>query len=97
MNPLFTVYASIGNSDDTLSQKLWSDYADEFVTEITEAAGEIFGVWFSESSSRYQNACVAFEVDRETADKVRATLTELRKQYNQESIAWAEVHETQFI
>lgn len=97
MNPLFIVYASVGNSDDQLSQKVWSDYAEEFVNEITQAANKIFGVWFSESSSPYQNACVAFEVDRETADALRDTLTELRKFHKQESIAWAEVPETEFI
>jgi hypothetical protein len=93
-----TVYASIGNSDDRLSQRVWADYAEEFVTEIEASAEEIFGILFSEPSSPYQNACVAFQTgSRAAADDLRSALTKIRERFKQDSIAWAEVPETAFI
>jgi hypothetical protein len=93
-----TVYASIGNSDDKLSQIAWSGYVEEFIHAITRESEQIFGVWYSESSSPYQNACAAFKLgSHAAAEDLEAILTELRKRYNQDSIAWAEVPETRFI
>jgi hypothetical protein len=95
---MITIYASIGNSDDKLSQCDWADYAEQFVDAITQACEQIYGVWFSESSSPFQNACVCFETgSRAAAEELQAKLTELREQFDQDSIAWAEVPETQFI
>lgn len=94
---LKTIYASIGNSDDRLTQKQWADYAEEFVQTITDLSEQFFGVWYSESSSEYQNMCVAFEVGEGAEKELRQQLTRLRKDYVQDSIAWSEVPQTEFL
>lgn len=97
LSSVITVYASIGNSDDKLSQTRWANFAEEFVDAITQAAEQIYGVWYSEPSSPYQNACVAFAVGSFVAEDLRATLARLRREYDQDSVAWAEVPKTEFI
>lgn len=89
------VYMSIGNSDNKLSQLDWSDFAAKFESEIRNWADEVFGVWYSHSTSEWQNMCVAANL-REP-ESVKHKLRELRDEYDQESIAWAEVPNTEFI
>jgi hypothetical protein len=92
-----TVYASIGNSDDKLTQAQWSEFHDIFAALIRTAATQIFGDWLSASNARWQNACVAFEIDVEAADRLKRALVNLAAEFNQESIAWAETTGTQFL
>lgn len=94
---LKTIYASIGNSDDRLTQKQWADYVEEFVQTITDLSEQFFGVWYSESSSPFQNLCVAFEIGEGAERELRSQLVRLRKDYVQDSIAWAEVPQTEFL
>jgi hypothetical protein len=92
---MITVYASIGNSDDKLTQARWSEFADLFVTIIRAHAVAIHGVWYSRPDAPFQNACVCFEVD-EDAVPLRLELTHLCAEFEQDSIAWA-VATTEFI
>lgn len=92
-----TVYASIGNSDDKLSQREWSQFVNEFVAQVQRHAGTVFGVWYSLPDSPYQNACVCFQVDSDGAHGLQLILGELRARYLQDSVAWAEVAETEFV
>ncbi len=92
-----TVYASIGNSDDKLSQKRWSQFVREFVAQIQRHAQLVFGVWHSLPNSPYQNACVCFQVDSDGAQGLQLILGELRARFDQDSVAWAEVTETEFV
>lgn|SRR3982751_7044231 len=94
---LKTIYASIGNSDDKLTQKQWASFTDEFVQTVTDLSEQFFGVWYSESTSEYQNMCVAFEIGEGAERELRGQLTRLRTDYFQDSIAWAEVPQTEFI
>src|SRR5258708_4450335 len=57
-----TVYVSIGNSDDKLSQLEWYEFQQDTLSDIKEACSRIFGVWYSEAVSPYQNMCVGFEI-----------------------------------
>lgn len=93
--PLTTVYASIGNSDDKLSQSSWSNYLHSFRECMAKFAVQVYGDWTSEPSSSYQNACIA--IATETPLTLKAALTLLREGYEQDSVAWAVVGETEFI
>ena len=99
---MLTVYASIGNSDDKLSQQRWSVYAQSFVSTIHRHVsprylpGQVHGIWYSAPDAPWQNACVCFEATPEQAALVRQDLEELRKHQEQDSIAWA-VARTEFI
>jgi hypothetical protein len=95
--PPITVYCSIGNSDDKLSQTAWSDFARKFVILMRRYASPVFGVWFSTSDSAYQNACVSAQIPVLHIDPLRLELAELREEFSQDSIAWAAVCETEFL
>lgn len=94
---LKTIYASIGNSDDKLTQKQWAAFTDEFVQSITDLAEQFHGVWFSETTSEFQNMCVCFEIGEGAERELRSQLVRLRADYLQDSLAWAEVPQTEFL
>lgn len=98
-----TVYVSIGNSDDKLSQVRWYDYCSGFRDTMLFWSGRggtvkpiVYGVWHSEPVSQYQNMCMAVELAEENMDDLRKSLTVLRKTFDQNSVAFA-VAETEFI
>lgn len=84
-----TVHAAIGNSDDRLTQAEWADYTAAFVVLVREHADHVFGEWYSHPLSRHQNACMGFAVDEPATGQLRIALTDLRRRYRQDSIAWA--------
>jgi len=90
-----TVYVSIGNSDDKLSQARWSNFLHSFRECMAKFAVETYGNWVSEPSSSYQNACIA--IATESPLTLKAALRMLRVDYGQDSVAWAEVPTTEFI
>lgn len=92
-----TVYVSIGNSDDKLSQLHWSEFARDFRRAMTNHASTIYGVWLSAPDAAYQNMCIAAGVRPGIVDVLRGELTEMRGYYHQDSVAWAIVGETEFI
>lgn len=91
-----TVYASIGNSDDKLPQARWSEFHGKFTAAVRGLALQVYGDWSSPSTDPWQNACIAFEVGKETSERLQRDLAELAAEYDQDSIAWAEA-ETKFI
>lgn len=95
--PPSTVYISIGNSDDKLTQAQWSEYQAGLLALAEWWASQIHGVWFSEPKSPYQNMCVCAEIDERAVDDLREHLRNLARKFNQDSVAWAEVKETLFL
>ncbi len=91
-----TIYASIGNSDDKLTQRQWADLVEEFFDGIAQAAEQIHGAWFSAPDSPFQNACCCFEIGGPSAAELKISLAETAHAYDQDSIAWA-VAQTEFI
>ncbi len=78
MGPMI-VYISIGNSDDKLTQREWSEFVADVdrslrwwcnenasTAALNSPAGRIHGHWLSASDSPWQNACWCVEyVDHE--------------------------------
>jgi hypothetical protein len=96
-----TIYVSIGNSDDKLTQAQWSEFVKDFNNLILawEASGrvvEIHGRWASDSTSHWQNAAWCFDSHGQSEAFMQQDLQALAAKYNQDSIAWA-VAETTFI
>jgi hypothetical protein len=85
-----TIYATIGNSDDKLSQARWAEFAREFVKIIRIQADEIHGVWWSGPDQPWQNCCVGFSVKDEgdRTELLRESLALLRQHYDQDAVAW---------
>jgi hypothetical protein len=95
--PDVTVYVSIGNSDDKLSQVEWS----EFIVDTREAmknwGANWFGEWHSGPTSRFQNACFGASFDHDHVGGLRENLKRVRVLYRQDSIAFAVVEHTEMI
>lgn len=98
-----TIYISIGNSDDKLTQADWSTFVqavDDAIGSVTYYAGTArHGRWHSWAGDPWQNACWCIEVSADMAyllNGLRAELAELAKHYRQDSVAWAEAT-TEFI
>lgn len=94
---MITVYISIGNSDDRLTQAEWHAFYVETNMAIRLSAAEIHAACVSDSVSTYQNACWCAVLlgDGDTAH-LRVKLAELAAKYRQDSITWA-VAEVEFI
>lgn len=92
-----TVYASIGNSDDRLTQARWCELFRKFIALIRAHSTAVYGEWVSPSAGPWQNACAGFEVARGEADTLRRLLGSLAAEYAQDAIAWAEVSATHFL
>jgi len=91
------VYISIGNSDDKLTQAEWAAFYSQTSIGIRHKASQVHGQWVSEPASSFQNACWCAEIEAERALQLKHWLTELARQWRQDSIAWAEVPHTEFL
>lgn len=91
-----TIYVSIGNSDDKLTQARWHDFIHDVDVTIRSTAEQVHGEWFSGPRSPWQNACWCFDINQDQELRANLALFVLAKKYNQNSIAWA-VAETTFI
>lgn len=94
-----TVYVSIGNSDDKLSQLDWCRYAEEVDRAVSRAARfegvRVHGRWYSLPTEPWQDACWCLDFDAELVrlghpETLRASLARLAAAYRQDSISWAE-------
>lgn len=91
-----TVYVSIGNSDDKLTQEEWANYWATVDENIVDYSTRVYGVWQSNPNSVYQNACWAFEIHEDNREELVDSLNAIRLKFRQEQIAWANA-ETFFI
>lgn len=89
------IVIAIGNSDDRLSQRRWSEfYADcnEHIQYYGRLEGfSLHGTWMSLANSRYQNAGWSLSVDDNLlrlATDLRHHLAEVLHEYGQDSMAW---------
>jgi hypothetical protein len=93
---VITVYVSIGNSDDKLTQRRWADFCTDVYAEL-ESLGQIHGDWYSLPDSPWQNACWCVEFESaERAELAREGVVGIRRNFGQDSAAWA-VASTEFV
>jgi len=84
-----TLYISIGNSDDKLSQVQWHSFCFDLAQLCMDYEACRHGTWFSASDSMYQNMCICIELPAERVTLLRGELQGLAIRYNQDSIAMA--------
>ncbi|WFE41928.1 hypothetical protein [Micromonospora sp. WMMD998] len=94
---LTTVYISIGNSDDRLTQKEWAAFALRTHLAVDAYAREIHGSWYSGPATEYQNACWCAQIPERRIDGLKDRLRELARDFRQDSIAWAVAPDTEFL
>lgn len=91
-----TVTIQIGNSDDKLTQRKWSNYCRDVEANLIRWSARIHFNGCSLGSQPWQNACWVFEIADKHVEGIRVGMAEIRADYGQESIAWTE-GETAFI
>jgi hypothetical protein len=104
MTESLTVYVSIGNSDDRLSQHDWSCYVEAVDKAVDRAArfegATVHGRWYSLPHEAWQNACWCVEFTEDlrviAVNVLKETLPTIARQFGQDSIAWAEAR-TEFL
>lgn len=94
-----TVYLTIGNSDDKLTQKRWAAFQLRTWRVLERYASATHGSWHSNPGAEWQNACWCIElpdnVDR--LFRIRHELRLLASEFEQDSIAWAEAPKVEFL
>ena len=91
-------YISAGNSDDTLPQAAWSAFTGELVRLVTGDGRfeTVHGIWYSESSSAYQNLCICAEVREQDLPALRTELRALGSEFGL-TLALAVAPRTEFL
>ena len=84
----FTVL--LGNSDDKLTQKQWAEFVENTLHWIKKFCTEIYFSGGSPANTPWQNYSIVFSIEENKVVWVKDNLIELRKKYNQDSIAWIE-------
>ena len=97
MITMITVYVSIGNSDDKLTQADWCQFYAMVNGAVREHAWKIHGRWASMPDDPWQNACWCIEISDQEAVRLKGKLRLEAKAWRQDSIAWAPVAETEFL
>lgn len=99
-----TVYVSIGNSDDKLSQRQWARFVGKVDQSARHYMPVVHGFWLSASDSPWQNACWCAEVDDDVRWSLAERLTEwqaelrmLAREFGQDSIKWDVVDKPEFL
>lgn len=91
-----TVYISIGNSDDKLTQAVWAEFCADVIAAARCTALHVHGIWYSPTASKYQNMCMCVDVDPKDEAVLLTRLKNAREAYKQDSIAYATAS-TEFI
>ena len=102
MSDTKTVYISIANTGDRLTQTEWAAFAASLRGAVRHAAHQVVGEWVSLPWSSSQNACWCIEINpdqifvtaagKDVRNEVwlRARLSDLAVEYGQYAITWAE-------
>ena len=92
-----TVYISIGNSDDRLTQRRWAEFVLRAHQIIEARAAVLHGSWVSPSAQQWQNACWCAVIRLAVVPALKDELRLLSREFDQDSIAWAKASETEFL
>lgn len=79
----------IGNSDNNLTQKEWSEYVKAVHDATFETEGGVETHFFacSEGSHPWQNACWVIAIRETEVDAMLQAIATIRKKYRQDSVA----------
>ncbi len=92
-----TVTIQIGNSDDKLTQREWSDYVTDVQFAIQNHGGDVHFSGGSPTDEVWQNFCFVCNVSRpRDVDGLKQALRAVRLRFRQDSAAMT-VGETVFV
>ena len=82
-----TIVVSIGNSDNKLTQQKWADFIVDVDYEFGLWVNQYYFNGGSNGCAPYQNWTLSGEIDERLVEPLLSALTEIKLNYNQESIA----------
>ena len=85
-----TVTIQIGNSDDKLTQKQWAAYVEDVSTAVKETCPDVHFFGGSPNWTEWQNVAMVVNASKEDLTCLRLKLADIKKLYNQDSIAWTQ-------
>lgn len=91
-----TVTLQIGNSDDKLTQKEWSEFVIKVGALVRCYTTEVHFFACSEGARPWQNACWIFGLHNRDIFVLTERLRSIRAEFKQDSVAWTE-GETEFV
>jgi hypothetical protein len=81
------VVIQIGNSDDKLPQKKWSEYVGIVHQIVQASAKEVHFFGGSPNWHSWQNVCLVIEMNEDDYTPLCSELLPIRKHFKQDSIA----------
>ncbi len=91
-----TVVIQIGNSDDKLTQKEWSEFCVDLYQCGIDFCKQIHFFGASDAKSEWQNACLVAEIAENQIENLKLKLGQLAARNIQNSIAMT-LGETEFV
>lgn len=85
-----TVIIGIGNLDDKLSQRRWSNYVFDINVAIQKSCNQVHFSGGSEYYQSWQNGCWVFEIEENKIPFLKAQIKSIRMLYDQIAVAWIE-------
>jgi len=87
-----TITIQIGNSDDKLTQKEWSEFVDKVDKAISNAKTRPHFSGGSYNDAPWQNYCWVFQLSDDSREDgiLFQQLKSIRKEFKQDSLAWTE-------
>lgn len=82
-----TVSVQIGNSDNKLTQAVWSHYCAAIREVMRESSRVIFFNGGSDWDAPWQNACWVASIDAEKMQELMQQLRQVRESFRQDSVA----------
>lgn len=82
-----TIVVLIGNSDDKLTQKEWSEYVAAVNSHIDLICSRTHFYGASANYMPWQNVCWVSEIEETCLENMQKALEHLRKYFRQDSIA----------
>lgn len=95
--PPISVYVTIGNDSDSLSQAEWVRYYDAAGAVMVSGGATIQGEWHSGPLAHWQGHCYFVQLQPGIAPRMRERLAETAQDYGQPAICWAEVPVTLYL
>lgn len=93
---LKTVTLCIGNSDDKLTQKQWSEFAAAIEKVLKQMYAEPHFSGFSLPNASWQNACWVFAIHDHKIQDLKNRIGHIRAEFQQDSAAIV-VGDTEFV
>lgn len=87
-------YITIGNSDDKLSQHRWSKFCASVIDTCNYYASEVFIVGHTKPDDPWQTMIVSVELPLVNVESMQEELRNIKRIFQQESIAWAKAEVT---